>query len=139
MTSSDRFFAGFLAGLRIIIDTPLSGACILRGKPLTFNHVFSQTINGPAGEFVDCKGLGIDYDPLYNVSPWFDRALTRAERNLLIRISGPWYDAIEIAFDKDQAEQLLAMTEQPRDILTLAKTFLSALDAAQNNRVVSPI
>jgi hypothetical protein len=117
--TGDRFFAGLLAGIRLIEPNRLTGSRI------ALNRAFYKAIHGPEGAFVDKKRLAIDYDPLYGVSPWFERALTRAQRDLLISFPNPTYAAVEIKLSEPQAGKLLELTGYRDEFVALAKAFLS--------------
>jgi hypothetical protein len=123
--TSDKFFAGLIAAIRTIKDDEdASPYSRLTANRVSLNRAFYQAITGPKGEFVDRKQLAIDYDPLYGVSPWFERALTRAQRDLLISFPNPTYSVVEIKLKKDQAERLLERTGQREEFTQLAQAFI---------------
>jgi hypothetical protein len=124
--TGDRFFAGLIAAIRTIKDDePATSFARINGNRLSLNRAFHRAITGPAGAFVNRKRLAIDFDPLYGVSPWFERALTRAQRDLLISFPNPTYAAVEIKLQKDQAEELLQLTGQRDHFVELAKEFMA--------------
>lgn len=129
--TSDRFFAGFLAALRSISEDEASSTSRITVNRVALNRAFYRTICGQEGEFVDQADLSIDYDPLYGVSPWFERALTRAQRDLLISFPNPTYSAIEIKLTRDQADRLLEITGHRNEFLTLATAFVRNVSVAQ--------
>ena len=130
--TGDRFFAGLIAAIRTLSeDLEPTATSRITGNRVSLNRAFYRAISGPAGHFVNRKQLAIDYDPLYGVSPWFERALTRAQRDLLISFPNPTYAAVEIKLKKDQAEQLLDMTGHRDQFLALAKAFMTNMPAAQ--------
>src|ERR1035438_9130231 len=51
--------------------------------------------------------IDIDYDPLYGRSRWFDRALTRAQRDRIISFPNPSYDTIKIKYEPEAARASL--------------------------------
>ena len=51
--------------------------------------------------------LEVDFDPLYGLSGWLDRALTTAQRDLLISFPNPSYDQIEIRYRPEEATRVL--------------------------------
>jgi hypothetical protein len=67
--------------------------------------------------------VDVDYDPLYGLSGWFDRALTRAQRDLLIRFPNPSYDLIEIGVKKDEGEEILSNLGNKKLFFELADLF----------------
>jgi hypothetical protein len=125
--SSDRFFAGFIAALRAVRSDEPGASVRLTGNRTTLNRAFWHTINGPEAQFVDSAQLSIDFDPLYGISPWFERALTRAQRDLLIGFPNPSYVAVEIKLNQQQAERLLKITGYHNEFVALAKAFLARM------------
>lgn len=124
--TSDRFFAGFIAGLALLCpERPR-----LSATRVALNRAFHKAITSPAGHFVDRRQLAIDYDPLYRISPWFERALTRAQRDLLLGFSNPTYAAVDIKLKPEQAEKLLQMTGHREQFVALAGEFLKGLPAS---------
>ena len=116
-TDSDSFFAGFIAAIALI------GSKRLMGSRIALNRAFWQAVKGPEGQFVDLRDLAIDFDPLYGVSPWFERALTRAQRDLLVSFPNPTYQAVEIKLNSDQANQVLDLTGNRERFMALAEAF----------------
>src|SRR5262245_49812553 len=97
----DAFFAGMLAGLASI------GRSELTGSRSDLHKAFYAAVN-KCGRTLGLEAEQIDYDPLYGVSPWFDRALTRAQRDLLVNFPNPTYERIEICYETDEALEVLA-------------------------------
>lgn len=117
----DRFFAGFLAGLKIVHPERLTG------NRAAFNRAFYTAVNSPSGQFFGPEALDIDFDPLYGVSPWFERQLTRAQSDLLVSFPNPSYSAVDIKLRQEQAERLLAQLGDADHFIELAKEFVSRL------------
>src|SRR5689334_10613082 len=97
----DRFFAGFLAALTLEEPEHLSANRTL------LNRAFLRTVESPAAKVFDTEALNIDFDPLYGVSPWFERQLTRAQRDLLISFPNPSYSVVHIKLTASSAALLL--------------------------------
>jgi hypothetical protein len=116
----DAFFAGLLAGLASIGQTSLSGT------RSDLHRAFYGAVSKCAAS-IDLKTLEIDYDPLYGVSPWFDRALTRAQRDLLINFPNPTYERIEICYDPEEAKEVLEATGSPKEFVALAEALTASL------------
>ena len=116
----DRFFAGFLAGLRLVHTERLAA------DRTRFNRAFYEAItHAPLPFSVDA--LEIDYDPLYGVSHRFERQLTRAQRDLLISFPNPTYAVVDIKLREDQAERLLEQIGNRAAFVALAQAFLAGL------------
>lgn len=73
--------------------------------------------------------IDIDYDPLYGQSRWFDRALTRAQRDHIISFPNPSYDTINIKYEPETGKVLLDKLESREAIENLAEIFHSQLEA----------
>lgn len=71
--------------------------------------------------------LEVDFDPLYGLSGWLDRALTTAQRDLLISFPNPSYDHIEIRYRPDEATRVLNRIGNADVFAELAATFNAAL------------
>ncbi|HLG56916.1 MAG TPA: hypothetical protein VI485_16375 [Vicinamibacterales bacterium] len=122
--TADDFFAGFLAALAI------SRRPVLNGSRTALNRAFYRAIQDPVARFVDLDALNVDYDPLYGLSPWFDRELTRAQRDLLVGFPNPSYATVEIKLGSDEAEELLAELGHRDQFLQFALVFLNNLKSA---------
>jgi hypothetical protein len=123
--TSDRFFAGFLAGIKLAMRDRLPGS------RLALNRAFCDVMNGPEGKFARAADLSIDFDPLYGVSPWFERALTRAQRDLLVSFPNPTYAIVEIKLNEEQAKKMLDLTGNKDQFIALAKAFVSKIKVEQ--------
>jgi hypothetical protein len=114
----DDFFGGFLAALTLTLPQPQ-----LSGTRTQMNRAFYRALK--SGTAFDLRQLEIDYDPVYGLSPWFDRALTRAQRDMLVTFPNPSYETVAIQIDRTEAEEMLNDTGKHRDAyLELAKKFL---------------
>lgn len=120
-SNPDKYFAGFLAGLKLVHPERLTG------NRTAFNRAFYTAVNSPSGQFFQKAALDIDFDPLYGVSPWFERQLTRAQSDLLISFPNPSYSAVDIKLNGEQAERLLAQFGEADQFKALAREFVSLL------------
>jgi hypothetical protein len=117
---ADRFFTGFLAALK------LSNPTKLVANRRALNKAFHAAVYSTDAAFPADK-LNVDYDPLYGVSPWFERQLTRAQRDLLISFPNPSYSVVDVKLNESQAEKLLDRIGHREEFLALAKQFLENL------------
>jgi hypothetical protein len=122
--TADDFFAGFLAGLTV------SRSSQLVGSRTALNRAFYKTIQDPVARFADLEALDVDFDPLYGLSPWFDKELTRAQRDLLISFPNPTYAAVEIKLEHQEAEDLLGELGCRDQFVRLAELFVENLKSA---------
>lgn len=120
----DAFFAGVLAGLTSIGQTALTGS------RSDLHRAFYAAV-GKCGKSLGLETAEVDFDPLYGVSPWFDRALTRAQRDLLVNFPNPTYERIEICFEKDEANEVLRETGYPDQFVEFAKALAAGLPSSQ--------
>jgi hypothetical protein len=112
---------GFLAAVALQKRT-------LQGTRSELHQAFhSAMAKAQQNEFVDLEALDIDFDPLYEVSPWFDRALTRAQRDLLVSFPNPSYERIHISYNAKEAQELLARLGHREEFENIAKIFLDTL------------
>ena len=77
-------------------------------------------------EFID-----FDYDPLYGLSGWLDRALTNAQRDLLISFPNPSYERLEIRYGPEEGRQVLAALGHQDEFLSLADRFRTELHTSR--------
>jgi hypothetical protein len=75
--------------------------------------------------------IDFDYDPLYGLSGWLDRALTNAQRDLLISFPNPSYERLEIRYEPDEGRQILAALGNQDEFLALADGFAADLRTPQ--------
>jgi hypothetical protein len=71
--------------------------------------------------------IDIDYDPLYGQSRWFDRALTRAQRDRLVSFPNPSYDTLNIKYEPERGRAVLEGIESHEAIENLADIFANEL------------
>jgi len=116
----DRFFTGFLAGLKVVHPERLLA------DRRALNKAFYSAISKSEGPF-SALDLQVDYDPLYGVSPWFERQLTRAQRDLLISFPNPSYSVVDVKLNNEQAEKLLDRIGARAAFIALAEQFVSNL------------
>ena len=74
--------------------------------------------------------LDVDYDPLYGLSGWLDRALTSAQLDLLISFPNPSYDRIDIRFGQAEGKRIVEAFGSPEAFLELAESFSRELSGA---------
>jgi hypothetical protein len=76
--------------------------------------------------------IEIDFDPLYGQSNWFDRALTRAQRDQIISFPNPSYDTIRIRYDENARSRILNRLGSAPTITIrhLAEIFVNHLEQA---------
>ena len=99
--SPDTFFLGFLAAVAL-------EKRVLQGTRSDLHQAFYEAISkAEESKFIRAEDLDIDFDPLYEVSPWFDHALTRAQRDLIVSFPNPSYERIQISFDPEEASGIL--------------------------------
>jgi hypothetical protein len=70
----------------------------------------------------------IDFDPLYGQSGWFDKALTRAQRDQIVSFPNPSYAKIKITYDKSAGEAMLSKIGSSSTIQRLADIFIHELE-----------
>ena len=135
MTATE-FFRGLLAALAVKDRTllPASHAHIHRA----FFRVL-RDIRGP--EIRDQLEIDdlieIDYDPLYGQSRWFDRALSRAQRDHIISFPNPMYDTMQIKYDPATGKVVLDRLESRGVIERLADVFAAQLDLQEREQQAS--
>jgi hypothetical protein len=119
--TADEFFTGFLAAVALQRSA-------LEGKRSDLHRAFNRAIHGEAGKaFGAVERFAIDYDPLYGLSPWFDRALTRAQRDLLLDFSNPSYKKVVLRLTHEEGERRLGSLGMPDAFKKLAAAFLGEL------------
>jgi hypothetical protein len=128
--TSNEFFRGLLAALAATgqKDLPANHAEIHRA----FYQVLRVVQSPETRKQLDIEDLiDIDYDPLYGQSGWFDRALTRAQRDHIISFPNPSYDTISIKYDPDSSREVLQRLRSRPTIERLAQIFLNELKPKQ--------
>jgi hypothetical protein len=70
----------------------------------------------------------IDFDPLYGQSGWFDKALTRAQRDQIISFPNPSYNTISIKYDERARSSVLQKLGSAPTIERLAEIFVGQLE-----------
>lgn len=134
--TANEFFRGLLAALASKNRTELHARhsdihraffCVLREirKPEIQNHLNIEDV------------IDIDYDPLYGQSRWFDRALTRAQRDHIISFPNPSYDRINIKYEPETGRVLLDKLESHEAIENLAEIFHRHLEARSKEQPAS--
>lgn len=124
--TSNEFFRGLLAALVVEHKNTLQAdhAKIHRA----FYDVLQEIQKPETQKELDIEdSVDIDYDPLYGQSAWFDRALTRAQRDHIISFPNPSYDAINIKYDRATGLALLEELGPLQSMKRLADVFLSSL------------
>ncbi|SRR5258708_7457550 len=79
--------------------------------------------------------IEIDFDPLYGQSGWFDKALTRAQRDQIISFPNPAYDRITIRYDDDARNAILSKLGSTPTLRHLANIFVDHLERTGTDRV----
>lgn len=120
--AADDLFAGILAAL-VVSNRPE-----IRSSRSALHRAFYDATRRPeiASELGAVAAL-VDFDPLYGVSPWLDRALTEAQRDLLVNFPNPSYDRIDIRLEVPEAEEILNSLNIKRALLSFADAFWSNL------------
>jgi hypothetical protein len=79
--------------------------------------------------------IDIDYDPLYGQSRWFDRALTRAQRDRIVSFPNPSYDTITIKYAPETGRAVLAEVGSSQEAIEgLADVFAEGLRASEEQQ-----
>lgn len=103
--SADDFLRGLLAALAV------SGRKVLNATQpeihRAFYRVVSELKKPELRATLNVDLFDVDYDPLYGQSRWFDRALTRAQRNLLISFPNPTYEKMQVKYGEQAGNQIL--------------------------------
>ena len=119
--NAEDFFRGLIAALGVHGQNRLGAS-----QPdfhRAFHRIIKELRRPEVRNELTVDLLGVDYDPLYGLSGWFDRALTRAQRDLLVSFPNPSYDLIEIAVKKDEGEKILSQLGHEGLFLRLADLF----------------
>lgn len=122
---ANDFLHGFLSALAVLGHTDLSSNSTSLHR--AFGSVLKKLDHPATRKWLNVDSIDVDFDPLYGMSPWFDRALTRAQRDMLISFPNPSYDRLEIRFGKDEAEQKLKAFGRRSELLELAREFTKNL------------
>lgn len=127
---ADQFVHGLLAGLARNADRRVLNANHSK-LHRAFKGVLELLKTPEFKSALDIDHLHIDFDLLYGLSSWFDRALTRAQRDLLIGFANPSYDRLQILIEPDEAEEDLRQMVH-RDLFEkLAEKFWTDISAAE--------
>ena len=93
--TSNEFFRGLLAALAIKNRQRLQANHADIHK--AFYRVLLEVQSPAIQKELEIDDLiDVDYDPLYGQSSWFDKALTRAQRDHIVSFPNPSYDMINI-------------------------------------------
>jgi hypothetical protein len=126
--TANEFFRGLLAALAVKHknELPARHSDINRA----FRTVLREIQKPEVQRQLNIKDLiEIDYDPLYGQSRWFDRALTRAQRDHIISFPNPSYDKINIKYEQQAGRAILDRLESHQTIESLADIFAQQLAA----------
>jgi hypothetical protein len=132
--TTNEFFRGLLAALavRSVKELPAGHADIHRAFFYVLEEIRKPEMQAKLG-IEDL--IEIDYDPLYGQSRWFDRALTRAQRDHIISVPNPSYDKINIKYAPETGRAVLDRLA-PRDaIADLADLFARQLKPTSAEQV----
>jgi hypothetical protein len=127
--TANEFFRGLLAALAIKNRTtlPAKHSDIHRA----FFHVLREIRKPEIQDRMNIDDvIDIDYDPLYGQSRWFDRALTRAQRDHIISFPNPSYETLNIKYEPETGKALLASLESHETIENLAEIFHKHLEVS---------
>jgi hypothetical protein len=78
--------------------------------------------------------IEIDFDPLYGQRGWFDKALTRAQRDQIISFPNPSYDRISIRYDDNARSAILNKLGSAAALKHLADIFVDHLEQVGTTR-----
>jgi hypothetical protein len=121
LLGADDFFRGLIAALGVRKYDELNAT--QSDLHRAFHQVIEKLQDPEVKKKVDVNLVNVDYDSLYGLSGWFDRALTRAQRDLLISFPNPSYDLIKIGIKKDEGEKILSRLGNKDLFLKLADLF----------------
>jgi hypothetical protein len=91
------------------------------------NAFFEAVLVAEQQGLIDREAMEIDFDPLYEVCPWFDHALTRAQQNLWVNFPNPSYERVQICYKPDEARKVLQNLGNAEAFDNVAVTFLRHL------------
>jgi hypothetical protein len=120
--SANDFLRGLLAALAATGNRNVVGSQYDVHR--AFYNVIQTAQKDPA---IPIEVRDIEYDPLYGLSGWLDRALTNAQRDLIIRFPNPTYERLEISFDPNEGHQVLESLGSKDKFLSLANQFADEL------------
>ena len=125
--TANEFFRGLLAALAVKNKTelPEGHSHIHRAFLRVLREIQKPEIRDQL-QIED--SIEIDYDPLYGQSRWFDRALTRAQRDHIISFPNPMYDKIKIKYDPEAGRVVLEKLGSREAIEKLADVFDGQLE-----------
>lgn len=119
--SADDFLYGIIAALSTNEHKRISAT--QRDLHHAFYSVLKKLNEPEFKSVIDVDISKVDYDPLYGLSRWFDRALTRAQRDFLVSFPNPSYNLIEISIGKNESEKMLSGFGSKKALLKLATLF----------------
>lgn len=119
--SADDFLYGIIAALSVNEYKRISAT--QHGLHYAFYKVLKKLDEPEFKNVIDVDLSKIDFDPLYGLSRWFDRALTRAKRDFLVRFPNPSYNLIDISIGKSESEKMLSGLGSKEAFLKLATLF----------------
>lgn len=127
--TSNELFRGLLAAVSAQkSDLPGNHSAIHRA----FFQVLKEVRKPEVQEQLDLEDfIDIDYDPLYGQSAWFDKALTRAQRDHIVSFPNPSYDKISIKFGPEARSAVLEGLRSRNTIERLANIFVGELEGGQ--------
>lgn len=122
----EQFFDGLLAAVRLH-----AAEGIIEGEPTDIHRAFYRVLKELRNSVVlDVDLFDVDYDPLYNQSGWFDRALTTAQRDAVIGFANPSYKNITIKYSQSEGEAILNGIGARQEFERLASVFTRSLESA---------
>ena len=126
--SANDFLRGLLAALAAKKQNFLSANQSELHR--AFHKVLKQLRSPHFSKTLSVDVLDVDYDPLYGLSGWLDRALTSAQRDLLISFPNPSYDRIDIRFGQAEGRRIVEALGSPDTFFELAESFSRELNSA---------
>jgi len=125
--TANEFFRGLLAALAV------KNRRELRAKHSDIHRAFFRVLREIRKPEIQNQLniedlIDIDYDPLYGQSRWFDRALTRAQRDHIISFPNPSYDMINIKYAPETGRVVLDKLQSHGTIENLAEIFTRQLE-----------
>ncbi len=122
--SADKFFEGLIAALAAQGEKNISASQVQLHKAV---RIVLREIEKQHYPEIDLSD--VDYDPLYELSGWFDKFLARAQRDLLISFPNPSYSRIEIQLTQDEGKHLMSELGHEEALNDFSKLLMQELRA----------
>lgn len=133
---AEDFLRGLLAALAVENHKllPASQPQIHRA----FYRVVKELKKPETKSVLDVDLLDVDYDPLYGQSRWFDRAIARAQRNLIVSFPNPTYNNVFIRYEPDEGDRILDALGPRSTFKRLADLFFNELTDTSTQQSTAP-